>query len=122
MAGLSLPSVPMLLAGQCERDVAVEIWATWLLGFTATTFVVHSVIAAQKRQSRRRHVGILLLVTGLVLGGWAGGWPRLLAASPMLVTSWYLLASPPPARHLKRVGWTLVAATSLTAVGLGLTA
>lgn len=114
-AGLSLPSAAMLLAGGASVPLASESWAVWLLGFSATTVSVRSVIAAQKRQSRKVHDAILipaiLLVCGGILSG--GGW--LLATLPMLIASGYLRLWPPPAKYLRRVGWSLVASTLATA-------
>jgi len=39
-----------------------------------------------------------------------------LASLPMLCASWYLLLAPPPAKQLRRIGWTLVAVTVATAI------
>jgi len=38
-----------------------------------------------------------------------------IATLPMLVMSWYLTLDPPPAKQLKRVGWTLVVGTIASA-------
>ena len=37
-----------------------------------------------------------------------------LATLPMILASWCLLVWPPAAKHLKSVGWALVAATTAT--------
>ncbi len=114
--GLSAPSVPILLAGQISIAESLAIWFTWLLGFSATTFAVRSVIAAQKQQPRLAH-GMILIGVTLLAGIGAVIYTRHpLAIIPMLVASWYLYFRPPPAKYLKRVGWSLVAATLASAV------
>lgn len=118
--GLSAPSVPILLAGQVSVAGSLAIWFTWLLGFSATTFAVRSVIAAQKRQPRTAHAAILLVVTLLAGIGVAMQTRQCLAIIPMLAASWYLYFRPPHAKYLKRVGWSLVGATLVSAVILAL--
>ena len=54
--GLSVPCVPILLAGDTLIQLAMEAWGTWLIGFGATTLAVRGVIASQKRQSRALHL------------------------------------------------------------------
>ncbi len=116
VSGLSLPCVPILLAGGFTMEIAVATWAIWLIGFWATTLAVRSVIAAQKRQPRTIHISILALLTLLVVA--SGFLPaiQLLSSLPMIALSWYLLITPPPAKQLRRVGWTLVAGTIFTAL------
>lgn len=114
--GLSVPCVSIMLAGGLAVSTTGEAWATWLIGFAATTMAVRGVIAAQKRHSRSVHwtalAGLSLLVSGLTLAGF-----RLpIATLPMIAMSWYLMLYPPPAKQLKRVGWTLVVETIASAV------
>ena len=116
VVGLSAPCVPMLLAGNVNAGQALSIWVTWLLGFTATTFVVHSVIAAQKRTPRGVYAAILVTVSLVVAVDIALRVNGFAAILPMLAVSWFLYFRPPPARHLRRVGWTLVAATIAAAL------
>jgi hypothetical protein len=116
VVGLSLPCVPILLAVGTSISGALMIWGTWLLGFSSTTIAVRSVIAAQKRQPRWIHTTVLCAIT-LVIGFATAVEIYLpLVTLPMVLLSWYLLFVPPPAKYLKRVGWTLVAATVATAV------
>ena len=113
--GLSVPCVPILLAGDTPIQLAIEAWGTWLIGFGATTLAVRGVIASQKRQSRALHwsviAGLSLAVAALT---WAG-FQIPIVTLPMISMSWYLLYAPPPAKQLKRVGWTLVGGTVATA-------
>lgn len=116
VVGLTVPCVPILLAGDVSVAASLTIWAAWLLGFSASTIAVRSVIAAQKRQPRTVHVSILTAIS-LVIGSAAMlnvYWP--LATLPLTGLSWYLLISPPRPKHLKRVGWTLVVGTLATAL------
>ena len=115
VAGLSVPCVPILIAGGLSAQQSVLVWAVWLLGFVSTTLAVRGVIAAQKRQPRTLHWTGLGLTTVAIAGpAWAGIWLPL-ATLPMIAASWLLMAWPPPAKYLKRVGWTLVAGTIVTA-------
>ena len=115
VVGLSLPCVPILIAGGISVSGAMMVWAAWLLGFSATTIAVRSVIAAQKREPRWAHTTILCVISLLIGAGAVLRiyWP--LVTLPMIVPSWYLLIAPPPAKYLKRVGWTLVICTIATA-------
>ncbi|MGV3485787.1 MAG: YwiC-like family protein [Planctomycetaceae bacterium] len=108
--GLSVPCVPVLLAGGLGLNAALHIWAVWLLGFSATTMAVRGVIAAQKRQPRTLHH---LFVGSVLIAAMLAG---LYAALPMIVASVCLLVCPPSAKFLKQVGWTLVAVTMGTAL------
>ncbi len=114
--GLSSPAVPVLLAGGVPLLSVLQIWGIYLLGFLATTLAVRGVIASQKQRPRQLHWLVLLSVTAVVGGFIAAGetWP--MAALPMVLMSWVLMASPPPARQLKQVGWSLVSVTVLTAL------
>ncbi|MBB3208211.1 hypothetical protein FHS27_004038 [Rhodopirellula rubra] len=115
VVGLSIPCVPILLAGGVVPVHAFAVWSTWLIGFGATTMAVRGVIAAQKRRSKILHWSCLIafsLLTGVLI---AVGHSLAITVVPMLVMSVYLLLYPPPARHLKRVGWTLVGGTVASA-------
>lgn len=116
IVGLSVPCMPILLAGEIPTTQTIEIWMTWLIGFTSTTMAVRGVIAAQKRNARTIHwfaiSTLSLLVTGLAFSPY-----RLaIVTLPMLAMSFILMIWPPPAKHLKRVGWTLVVGNAATAV------
>ena len=117
VAGLSIPCLPILLAGGLDMSVSIETWGTWLIGFSSTTTAVRSVIASQKRQSLHIHIAALSSLTLAVLTATLSGRFNLpIATTPMLLLSWYLIWAPPPARFLKRVGWTLVAGTISTSI------
>ncbi|QDV47059.1 hypothetical protein Enr13x_69680 [Stieleria neptunia] len=116
IVGLSVPCVPILLAGAIPSDLAIEIWTTWLIGFAATTMAVRGVIAAQKRHPRTIHWLAICALSVLVIGRYTSSSSLAIVTLPMLAMSGWLIIWPPPAKHLKRVGWTLVVGTVVTAV------
>ena len=113
--GLSVPCVPILVAGDSPVGERMLRQVSCFCRFGATTLAVRGVIASQKRQSRALHwsiiAGLSLAVAALT---WAG-FQLPIVTLPMISMSWYLLYAPPPAKHLKRVGWTLVGGTFATA-------
>lgn len=114
--GLSAPSVPILLAGEASATVALQVWGAWIIGFAATTMAVRSVIAAQKRSSRvLPWLSLAVLSLAVSVLGSVGYWLPF-ATLPMLAMSLYLMLEPPPAKQLRRVGWTLVAGTTASAL------
>ena len=116
VVSLSVPCLPILLAGEVSWQRTLLIWITWILGFLSTTLAVRGVIAAQKRQSRSVHwLGIGITTVSMIVLAFAGAWLPL-ATVPMIVASWLLLWQPPSAKHLRRVGWTLVSTTLLTGI------
>ncbi|MGB7329629.1 MAG: YwiC-like family protein [Rubripirellula sp.] len=113
--GLSVPCVPVLLAGSISPNLAMQLWAVWLIGFTSTTMAVRGVIAAQKRSSRLTYWAAILTLMALSGGLTFAGYPVAIVLAPMLVMSLLLLIYPPPAKQIKRVGWALVVGTVATA-------
>jgi len=113
--GLSVPCVPILLSGDISVSQTAEAWATWLIGFAATTMAVRGVLASQKRQSRTIHWSAITALTRLVVGLTYGTFKLPIATLPMLAMSWYLKFEPPPAKQLKCIGWTLVVGTVASA-------
>ncbi len=116
IVGLSGTCLPILLAGGLAVSTSLELWTAWMIGFAATTLAVRSVIAAQKRKSRSLHwagIGVLSIVVAALT---VSSYSLAIVALPMLATSWYLLFAPPSAKHLRRVGWSLVACTITSAV------
>lgn len=116
MLGLSLPCLPILLAGDTALGTALSFWAVWLTGFAATTCAVRGMMAKQKHHSRRLHLCSLAFLSGLIATGVFDHTLWLLVTLPMLAVSWYLLLWSPPLKHLNRVGWTMVGGTLSTAV------
>ena len=123
VAGLSVPCVPILIAGGMSVPHAAVVWLVWLIGFMSITLAVRGVIAAQKRQPRTLHWWGLGLATMAIVGAAMSGIWLPLAALPMVAASGWLMVSPPPAKYLKRIGWTLIGVTIATAafVACGMT-
>lgn len=119
VVGLSIPCVPILLAGDLPALLTMEAWGTWLIGFGATTLAVRGVIAAQKRQSRALHLVVIGGLSIAVAVMTMAGFKLPIVTLPMLCISWYLLYAPPHAKQLKRVGWTLVGGTIASAIWMG---
>ncbi|TWU51837.1 YwiC-like family protein [Rubripirellula reticaptiva] len=115
VVGLSVPCVPILLAGPTSPALAIQLWAMWLIGFTSTTMAVRSVIAAQKRSPRVTHWIAILALVALAGSIVFAGHSIAIVTAPMLAMSLLLLIFPPPAKQLKRVGWTLVVGTAASA-------
>jgi hypothetical protein len=116
IVGLSVTCLPILLAGGLAVSVSLEIWTAWMIGFAATTLAVRSVIAAQKRKSRSIHWAGISALSLVLAALTVSPYSLAIVTLPMLVMSWYLLFAPPSAKHLKRVGWSLVVCTVTTAV------
>ena len=118
LAGIALASasLPVAVAGGVSAVGVASAGATWAVALTAGTAAVRWVIA--RHRLGRRDVGLLAILTlATAIGtGLATHLPITLAAAPMIAAAWVLVASPPHPRHLRRVGWTLVASSSATAV------
>lgn len=119
--GLSVPFVPIMLAGGMTTHQTIEAWTTWLIGFAATTMAVRGVIAAQKRHSRTIHWSAITVLTLLVAAATYAAFALPIVTLPMLAMSWYLMFDPPHAKQLKRVGWTLVVGTVASAIWMTIT-
>jgi hypothetical protein len=121
---LAACAVPVAVAGGSSHGTALAVWAVFAVGNMAATWAVHSAIGARKRNlGGLRRLGPLGAVAALAclgrLEGWVG-WREFVAAAPLLVTSLVLAGWAPHPRHLRRVGWALVGASLATAVLLGL--
>lgn len=118
VVGLSATCLPLLFAGGMPLPQVVDFWMVWLLGFSATTMAVRGVIAAQKRQPRGIYWGIMALLIAAVSGLSLSGHSHVLVALPMLAMSVYVMAWPPPAKYLWRIGWSSLGCTLATAAAL----
>jgi len=121
---LAACAVPVAVAGGAPYETALAVWGVFALGNMAATWAVHGTIGARKRNlGLFRRVGPLVAVAAVAglgrLGGWVG-WRELVAVAPLLVTSLVLAGWAPHPRHLRRVGWVLAGASLATAVLVGL--
>lgn len=115
-AALAAASLPVAVAGGIALPTALATWVTWAAAFAVSTAAVRWVIARHKTGAGPRSglavAAVATLATALL---WLHGTVAL-AALPMVLAGWALIARPPHPRHLRRVGWTLVATSSLTAI------
>lgn len=107
--------VPITLAGGLSFQVALGMWATWSAAFLLGTSAVRSIIAKSKGKYDWCSAATPPLVTmvGFVLV--TLGRIELLAVLPVFVVSETIVAIGPSPRQLKKIGWTLVATTLVTA-------
>lgn len=112
---LSSAAAPVALAAGAELPFVAASAFTFALGFTANTIAVRGVIARHKGRAVVSPSLLLLAVSAvLTAAGALFGWPGL-AALPLVLASWILVAAPPPARQLRAVGFVLVGATLVSA-------
>lgn len=117
LAGVALASasVPVAIAGGVPLRLAVEACGTWAVALSAGTAAVRWVIA--RHRGGRSDPLLLAIVLGTTGIGavMAARDPIAIAAGPMVAAAWFLVARPPHPRHLRRVGWTLIASSTATA-------
>jgi hypothetical protein len=113
LAGLALPSAVVLAAGGIDARVAGRFLLIWLFGRVATTVSVRSVIVQHKASTSRRALvtcDLLILAAGCVCTvGFAFGDHLWLATVPMLLAALVLRVRLPHPKHLKQIGWSLLA-------------
>ncbi len=114
-AGLSAAALPVAIAGDVSVSQALATWATWALAFGVTTAAVHCVLARHKKRSSVRALSSAAVLTAMAIFLMTR-WSVVLAAVPMVLLAWFLIVRPPHARHLRRVGWTLLTCGVLTSV------
>ena len=122
LVGATLPAfaLPIALAGDVEPARALATWAVWTLSSAAAIGSVRSVIAHLKRPANSvQRAAMPLAVLGI-----AGALSMLhlldakavVALVPTLEVSAVASLLAPHPRHLKSIGWALVAASVITAV------
>ena len=113
-ATLAAASIPVAVTVGLAYDHVLFVWGSWVLGFTVSTAAVRCVIAIQKGRPAGREVATAFTAT-LGAGALTTYSVILLSTFPYVLLGWILIAQPPHARHLRRVGWTLIIAGVLTA-------
>ena len=114
-AALAAMALPVALADGVSPERAYGAFAAWVLSFSASTYVVRGIIAAETR-------GKLLLAPALAVALVAGAaalraapWALLWAIVPVCaVTAGAIFAGVTP-KKLRTVGWALAAASTSTA-------
>ena len=116
-------ALPVGTACGIPPRAATLIWLVMTLGYWAATAAVRGTIAVQRRESHAalRFSATLLAIAApptVLMAGQALVLRPLIwtAALPLSMLSLALAVAPPHARHLRRVGWGLIAASALTAV------
>ncbi|MEZ5951774.1 MAG: YwiC-like family protein [Planctomycetaceae bacterium] len=113
LAGLALPSAVVLAAGGIDAGVAGQFLLIWLFGRVATTVSVRAVIAQHKASTSSWALvtcDLLILVAGCICTvGFAFGDHLWLATLPMLLAALVLRVRLPHPKHLKQIGWSLLA-------------
>jgi hypothetical protein len=116
-------AVPVGMAAGLPTRSAVAIWAAMTLGYWAATAAVRGTIAVHRRepQAAIRVSGVLLALAGAPLlfiasQGLALRATIWIATVPLSLLSLAVLIAPPHARHLRRVGWALIAASTVASV------
>lgn len=118
-ATLPALAVPVALSARVPAGAAVGAWLVWTLGFAGAICVVRDTVAHHKR-GRPLPLRLAPLAVIAALAGSAStlGWlqhVQVAALTPILVTLLAIAARPPHPRHLRRVGWILLVASTTTA-------
>lgn len=119
-AALASVSFPVAVASSASTTVALTCALAYTAVFIAATVSVRAVIsAAQRRTGPYRVVAfgmaVVVLATIAMLASQRVILPAGVAAAlPMCAIALALVWLLPPARYLRRIGWTLVGATALT--------
>lgn len=118
--GLTLPSAAVLLAGGISDYTVVKWCVAWIVGRIATTIAVRSVVAIQKASTHHRvpRINDVLLVVA-VLACAIGSLLNVLECLfivPLIGAAIYLRVQPPPIRHMRKIGYWLLAANAVTAL------
>jgi len=127
---LALSGLAIALAGGAPLPAAAAVTVTWILAFAASVFAVQVVLERARSRSGSgpavRNALAAVLVTGLGSGAAvrAGlGWVVPVAVAPPALLSVVVCLVHLSPKHLRRLGWSLVAATSITLlvllIGLG---
>ena len=112
---LSGAAVPVATAAGVPLSEAAWHWAAWSVGFVTSTVAVRAVIARSKRRVERASWGVI----AAAFGGLAAGWTTpLLASAPLVLTAALVRVVSPHARHLRKLGFTLLGASLATGAWL----
>jgi len=116
-------ALPAGVAAGVAQQKAAACWFVLTLGFWAATLAVRGAIAKQRREpSATLRTGAAALAAAspfvTVLMSGAFGLHRWLwtASLPLGAFALVLAAVPPSARHLRRIGWGLIAASATAAL------
>ncbi len=117
---LSSLSLPVALAGNATRTDALTLFVVFSAVFAVATLAVRAMIGRVTKTGGPPPLLAGVLTLAVVMGLAVAAFTRTLApvapyaALPVCAVALGLAASPPNPRHLRTIGWTLVAATLLT--------
>lgn len=124
---LSSCALPVGVAAGLHWAAAIVAAVVFAAGFCAATLAVKATIALQRREAAAAAragavVGALASPAAVaMLAAAVGQEARLsIATAPLSVLAVALAARPPSARHLRRVGWALIAASAAATVILAI--
>lgn len=117
-AALTGAALPVAVLGGGAPGASLGAWGAWALGFGASTVAVRATIATHKAHREPFAWSTLALFTVATAGLGLALEPRVLAAAPLVALSWAVMWKRPHPRHLKRVGWSIVAASLVTLAAL----
>jgi len=121
--GLSSTGYPVAIAAGAPPGAAAAAWLAWGLGFAAATLAVQVVLDRARGEERTGApsaaavIAIALLPVGLALRATVP-WAVPAAVAPLALASLGVVALRPSPRRLKRVGWTVLAASVAAALVL----
>ncbi len=115
-------ALPVGVAAGLSRPAAALIWMAMTMGFWAATAAVRATIARQRREPHvplRAGAALLAIASPPAVYAVARAvhvHPSIwIATVPLSMLSLVLAVFPPSARHLRQVGWALIAASAAAA-------
>jgi YwiC-like protein len=122
---LSGVGFPIALAEGIDLVRAAFVWLVWTIAFTIATFSVRAVIARAKHGDQKLAFAayVVTIASTLITVGlsYVNKLPKAvpIAVAPFELLGLGVLIAPVQTKHLRRVGWGLVAASLLTGVLVG---
>jgi len=115
-AALAAAAVPVAVAAGVHLHDALRVWGMWVVSSSVSIPGVRYVIASHKGGGGRGlGLGVAAMATLVGAALTTLSW-LFLCALPMVLAGWGTVALRPHPRHLKRVGWTLMACSLTSAV------
>ncbi len=113
---LSALALPVALTAGVSLPWAIVLCCVWSVGFGLATAGVREVMRRAREPERAGAAAMVVLgMVGVALVASAlRGWWAPLAVAPFLLATTWLVVAPPSPRHMKRVGWSLIGASTLT--------
>lgn len=119
---LSGVGFPVALAQGVDIFRAGIIWLVWTIAFTIATFSVRAVIARAKHADRSlTYAAYVVTILSTAISVALSSFDKVptafpIALLPFEILGFVVLVAPVHTKHLRRVGWGLVAASVLTGV------